>query len=265
MRRAVLGAGLTALLVLGCGGTTGSGLVTFTAQIGGPVDATGGPLTFQTGFGDTVTLTKARLTVGAVYLNEAVPTSGAGSTSCVLPGIYVAEAFGPVTVDLLSPELTAFPTPGEGTQTEAHTAELWLTGGDVNAADDPTVILDVAGTVTRGTASHPFEGQVTIGQNRAVPVVNPAFPGAHPICKQRIATPLSVDLTPTPEGTLTVRIQPRGLFQAVNFSTLQPASGASDVLLIPDTNVGAGQALFKGLLSNATSGASSVYQLQWDP
>jgi hypothetical protein len=254
---------LFALLVLSCGGTTGSGLVTFTAQVGGPADATGGPLTFQTGFGYTVTLTRARLHLGAVYLNEAVPTSGAGASSCVLPSIYVAEVFGPVDVDLLSPELKAFPNPGEGTVTEARTAEVWLTGGDVNAASDPTVILDVAGTAVKGGANIPFQGTVTISNNRAIPVVSSAFPGSNPICKQRIVTPIGIDLTPTHGGVLTLRVQPRGMFQAVDFASLSLAPGSTTIFQIPDANTGAGQALFKGLLSNAASGASNVYQLGW--
>ena len=73
-----------------------------------------------------VSLTRAQLRIGAVYLNASVPISGAGATSCVLPGIYVAEAFGPATIDLLSPSLQQFPGTGEGTQNEAKTAEVWL-------------------------------------------------------------------------------------------------------------------------------------------
>jgi len=245
-------------LAAACGGTTGSGLVTFTAMAGGPVDATGGPLSFDTAIGFHVTLSRAQLRIGAVYLNASVPISGAGATSCVLPGIYVAEAFGPVTVNLLSPVLEPFPAQGEGTMSETRTAEVWLTGGDVNATVDPTVILDVAGTATRAGNVYPFQGTVTISKNRAVTVVNPALPGSNPICKQRIVTPIAVDITPTNGGVLSLRADPRGMFQTVDFSTLSPAGGSGSTFVIPDTSAGAGGSLFKGLISNA-----GVYQFSW--
>jgi hypothetical protein len=250
---------LATLLSAACGGTTGSGLVSFRAMAGGPASATGGALSFDTGIGYHVTLTRARLRIGAVYLNVTVPSSGAAATGCVqIPPIYVAEAFGPVTVDLLSPILQPFPATGEATQTEAMTAEVWLTGGDVNAPQDPTVILDVAGTATKSGASFPFQGTVTISDNRAIPPGSPALPGSNPICKQRIVTPILVDITPTDGGVLTLRIDPSGMFNTVDFATLAPAPGSTALLQIPDTNAGAGAALFKGLLSN-----SGVYQFSW--
>jgi hypothetical protein len=245
-------------LAAGCGGTTGSGLVTFTAMAAGPADATGGPLSFDTAIGFHVTLSRAQLHIGAVYLNASVPISGAGATSCVLPGIYVAEAFGPVTVNLLSPVLEPFPTQGEGTMSGTRTAEVWLTGGDVNSPTDLTVILDVAGTATRAGNTYPFQGTVTISSNRALPIVNPGLPGSNPICKQRIVTPIAVDITPAQGGVLNLRVDPRGMFQTVDFSTLSPASGSGSTFVIPDTNAGAGASLFKGLVSNA-----GVYQFSW--
>jgi len=246
MKRALL-----SMLLAACGGTTGSNLVSFQAMAGGPADATGATLAFDTASGYHVSLTRARLRIGAVYLNQTVPSSGAAASSCVLPGIYVAQVFGPVTLDLLSPLLQPFPVQGEGTQTEAHTAEVWLTGGDVNAPEDPTVILDVAGTASKGAGTYPFEGTVTISDNRATPVQNPSLPGANPICKQRIVTPIVIALTPTSGGVLTLRVDPRGMLQTVDFAA---ATGGT----IPDTNAGPGAALFKGLLSNA-----GVYQFSW--
>ena len=93
-----------------------------------------------------------------------------------------------------------------------------------------------------------------LGADRAVQVggdwyLTTALPGSNPICKQRIVTPIAVDLTPTDGGVLTLRIDPRGMFPTVDFSTLTGTQ-------IPDTSAGAGAALFKGLLSNA-----GVYQL----
>jgi hypothetical protein len=251
---------LLVALIAGCGGSTGSGLVTFRAMAGGPADAVAAA-SFDSSNGYHVSLTRARLHIGAVYLNQTVPASGAAATGCVqVPPIYVAEAFGPVTVDLLSPVLQPFPAPGDGTVTRATTAEVWLTGGDVNAPQDQTVIFDVAGTASKAGTSYPFEGSVTISANRAIPATNPALPGANPICKQRIATPILVDITPTDGGVLTLRVDPRNLFNTVDFATLGPAPGSTTLLEIPDTNAGAGAALFKALLSNF-----GVYQFAWTP
>jgi hypothetical protein len=242
-----------------CSGTTGSGLITFTALAGGPADAVAGaPMSFDTGSGFHVVLRSAQLRIGSIYLNQAVPSSGSAQGPCVLPGIYVAEAFGPVDVDLLSPQLRPFPTAGEGTQTPAKTAEVWLTGGDINAIADPTVILSVGGTATCDGGFFPFTGSVTIGSNRAVPVGNPALPGANAICHQRIVTPIVVDLVPTNGGTLELRVDPRGMFNAVDFSALTRVSEDPLRYEIPDSSAGPGGALFKGVLSNA-----GVYRFSW--
>ena len=263
---------LLALVFAGCG-TTGSALVSFKAAASGPTDATGGPLPFSyvaiPATGTTpavtaqVTLTKAALHVGAVYLNQSVPLSGAGAEPCILPGIYVAQAFGSIDVDLLSPEPQPFPVQGEGTQTEAKTAEVWLTGGDVNAQEDPTVILDVAGTAVEGGQTYPFSGIVTIGSNRAKQATNPAAPGANPICRQRIVTPILVDITPTEGGMLALQIDPRPMFNNVDFSAsgaLKQVSSSPPQYQIPDSNTGAGKALYAGMFAS-----SGIYQFTWKP
>jgi len=244
------------LLVCGCGGTTGSALVTFSGEASGPSEIDGGSLSFTTGAGADVTLTKAQLHLGAVYLNQSVPASGAAAEPCISPGIYVAELFGGVDVDLLSPAPVAFPTPGEGTETEAHTAEVWLVGGDenatgdVNADDDSAPILQVAGSATQDGASYPFQATVTIGANRKPNVTNAAMPGANPICHQRIVTPILVDLTPKNGGTLALQIDPRPMFDSVDFAKAVEVPGSPGTFEIPDTTSGAGGALFKGLTAS---------------
>ena len=247
---------LSALLLAGCNGTTGSDLITFTARAGGTTTATL-PLEFDSGAGFHVSLTRAQLHLGAVYLNQGQPTSGAGATSCVLPGIYVAEAFGPLEVDLLTSQRQDFPTAGEGTATQTETAEVWLNGGDINTIADSTVVLDAAGTATKGASSWPFTAAMTIRANRALPTVNAALPGTNPICHQRIVTPIKAELQPTNNGTLELRIDARPMFSNVDFSTLM-ASGSPPVFVIPDTNGGAGEALYKGVVSSL-----GVYAFEW--
>jgi len=241
---------LLSLLVAGCGGSTGSGLVTFKGTASGPGDASGGSLSFTSGIGADITLTKAELHLGAVYLNQSVPLSGAAAEPCVSTGIYVAELFGPLDVDLLSASSVRFPTTGEGTETEAKAAEVWLTGGDINASEDPTVILDVEGSAEQGGQTYPFTGSITIGSNRTLQVTNPALPSANPICHQRIVSPILVDITPTNGGTLAIQIDPRPMFNAVDFTQAMKVSDTPLAYQIPDTDEGAGQALFKGMVAN---------------
>ena len=213
---------LLGLALCGCGAGTGGALVTFHGAAAGPVDAVAGqPLAFTNALGYQVTLTRARLHIGGIYLNRSVPSSGAQATSCVLPGIYSGQVTVPLDADVLSPDPQRFPADGEGTADLSQTGEVWLFGTDVNATDDPTVLADVAGTAIQGAGTPiAFTGQFTIGQNRAVPVANPALPGASPLCKQRIVTPISIDFTLSQGGTLLVRVDPRTWFTNVDFAQL---------------------------------------------
>lgn len=212
---------------LGCVGTSGSDLFFFDAAAAGPADADPAkPFTFTTGLGYSVTLTRAKVHLGAVYLSQALPVSGSQETNCILPGFYVAQVTEGLDVDALSPEPQPFPAKGEALTERTLSAEVWLTGGDVNALSDNTIILDVAGTAERGGASYPFEGALTIGENRAEPSNDPSQPGKNPICKERIVSPIDVSITPRAGGRLLVRVDPRGLFTNVDFSALDRVSEA---------------------------------------
>jgi hypothetical protein len=255
---------LLALALSSCVGTTGSGIVSFHADAAGPADAVAGqPLAFDTGRGFHVVLTKANLHVGGVYMNRSVPTSGAQDTSCILQGVYVGEVTTGLDVDVLSPAKQPFPTMGDGTSDPAVTGEVWLTGGDVNAPDDTTLIVEVAGTASsfQGGASYPFTAKVTIGSNRQLPVTNPAEPGANPICKRRIVSPIPIALVPSNGGTLLVRIDPRGWFANVDFAQMEQTSNMPPAYVISDDDTTQpGTALFDGI--HASTG---VYTFEWQP
>ena len=254
---------LPALFVLAlCGcGSTGGALVTFHAAAAGPADALAGqPLVFTNALGYQVTLTRARLHIGGVYLNRSVPSSGAQATSCVLPGIYSGQVTTPLDVDLLSPDPQRFPADGEGTADASQTGEVWLFGSGVDATADPTVIADVAGTAVQGAgATLAFTGQFTISQNRAVPVGNPALPGSSPLCKQRIVTPIPVDFTLAQGGTLLVRIDPRAWLANVDFAQIpaDPSNPAQRKFL--DRSEGQPDLAFYGGLR----AASGTYLFNW--
>jgi hypothetical protein len=246
----------------GCVGTTGGDLVTFDAFAAGPEDAVSGePIAFENSRGYAVSLTRARLHVGAVYLNRSRVNSVGSETGCFLPGIYVAEVTSGLDVDVLSSELQPFPGLGSGTTDRALTAEVWLFGGgDIDEVDDSTVILDVAGTASKDGVSYPFEGGVTIAENRLVEPPSRAQPGANPICKQRIVSPIAVDVTIARGESLVLRVDPRGFFANVDFSELASAGGDPPVFRFDDGGGDpASQALYGGLRS-----ASGVYDVLFE-
>lgn len=262
----LLALALALTLPVACIGTTGSDLVTFRAFGAGPADlpadARAKGLSFVSGLGWSITLTRATLHVGAVYLNRSAPVSGGQERACFLPGVYVAQVLGGVDIDALSAELQPFPEPGTGTADHAITGEVWLTGGRVDEPDDRTILADVAGTATRGAASMRFEGTLTIGKNRVPPRTDPARPGAKPLCAERIVTPIPISLTPTNGGSLVVRIDPRAWFANVELAELEAASPEGDLRLIPDdSSTQPGANLYAGLRS-ASAGA---YRFEWLP
>jgi hypothetical protein len=254
---------------IGCGGTTGSGLVAFGAAAAGPGDAPGGGLpspawAFDTRRGFQVVLTRAVLHVGALYLNASPPISGAQETSCILPGVYVAEVTKGRDIDLLDSTPQPFPGGGEGKTDPATVGEVWLMGtADVNAQQDQTPILIIAGTATKGGVTHAFAGTLTIGKNRDKAPPNAATPGAHPLCKERIVTPIRIDVLPRAGGTLLMRADPRELLASVNFDDptfLMKDAVASDptqVLFDDDASTTAGLNLYLGLR------AASTYTFEW--
>jgi hypothetical protein len=219
-RRSLLLSALSASLS-GCVGTTGGDLLELEAAAAGPIDATGGVLAFRSSLGYRIELKKARLFVGGIFLNRARPTSVSSDTSCTLAGTYVGELLSGREVDLLSPEPQPFPERGLATTDRAQTAEVWLTAGDVNRASSATVILRVVGVAERDGATYPFRADLTIGEGRRPPATDPALPGQHPICKQRIVSPIPVDLAAAPNRRLLLRVDPRGMFANVDFSTLE--------------------------------------------
>ena len=195
--------------------------------------------------------------VGGVYLNQSRPTQVASDPSCTLPGIYVAEIASELEVDALSPELQPFPRLGTGLSERAPTGEVWLNGGDVSADSDPTVVLDVAGEAVKDGASFPFRASLTISaKNRRKPVP-PHRPGAEPICKQRIVTPIQVDVTPRRGGRLILEVDPARMFTNVDFKNLVP--GSDGVFEIEDDDTpGPNRSLYDGLRS------SRSYTIHWE-
>lgn len=243
--------------LVACNGSTGGELVEFEAYAAGPEDAVQGePYVFTTARGFRVTLERAMLHIGGVYLNQSVPTSVAADTSCYLAGLYVAEVTGGFDVDVLDPAPQAFPVAGFGTSERAKTAEIWLSGGELEAETDPTVIADLEGVAEKDGQTWPFEATITIGENRKLPA-DETQPGSRPICKQRVITPIAVDLAASDGGALLVRVDPRGWFANVSFDELEEVdSDPPRYRFRDDSEDQPSRNLFNGLRANA-----GVYQL----
>jgi hypothetical protein len=205
-----------------------------------------------------VTLERAHLHIGAVYLTRARAVSVSASTSFQLAGIYVAEVPGGLDVDVLSGERVRWSVPGTATSGPVNTGEVWLMGGDVNAIADPTRILVVEGTASRDGVDHPFEGTVTISENRAVVPENPATPGADPLCKRRIVTPIPAELRLEAGGVLVLRIEPSAFFANVDFAALPSPAEGLRYRFRDDATDPASANLFGGLLGTA------AYSFAWE-
>jgi len=227
MIRHIAAMGFPLFFLTACSGSTGSDLVTFSAAAAGPADTpVGQPVDFVNDRGWHIVLTGAVLHVGAVYLNQSMPVSGAQNTSCILPGTYVAEVTTGMDVNLLSSEPQTFPRPGDGITIPALAGQVWLTSGPINDVADATPILQVLGSADQNGTSFSFTGTITIGSNRA-PGDSTALAGANPICKQRIVSPIPTSVTPVKGGSLLLRIDPREpLFTNIDFGSVPPPSGA---------------------------------------
>jgi predicted small secreted protein len=121
MKRALALLVVMAVTLAACVGTTGGDVVDFPVAAAGAADAVAGqPYELVTDRGWHVVLTKATLHVGALYLGQSLPVSGAQNTSCILPGTYVAQVTTGLDVDLLSPAPQRFPSLGHGTTLQAR-------------------------------------------------------------------------------------------------------------------------------------------------
>jgi hypothetical protein len=220
------------LATASCRGTTGDELLTFPAYAEG---ARGASQPFSTN-GYSVQLTAAQMRIGAVYFLEAPPLTGFDGPSCIAPSLYAAQVPGPIELELLSSQPQEFSVIGNGTADTALSWQLWLTDGDVNAAN-AAHIADLQGVATRSDGMRfAFGAVVTINTgNRLGTASDPAQPGLNPICTKRILQIGSLDVTFYQGGTVNVTVDPRAWFSATfDFSTLPlVASCLSDDPVVP--------------------------------
>ncbi len=268
-------------LLVACNGTTGDGLISFTAYAAG---APGAAKPFTVG-AYSIVLSKARMRIGAVYVDQAPLGNQAGGPECIAPDLFAAQVPGPIEVDLLSPQPQEFSVYGQGTLDTGLSFQLWLTDGNLNQVNHAHIV-DLQGVATRTAdgATFPFAAIVTINDNRLITTVNPAEPGANPICRQRIALVGGVDTRFFDGGTLTVRVDPRAFFRVdYDFASLPPITDAACLdgdtnvpvdpavdfgaarVCIPDTNYASGVGASQGaeLFTAILGGGSAAYTLEY--
>jgi hypothetical protein len=269
---------LVGLALVACNGTTGDALITFPAFARG---AEGASEAFAAN-GWQIQLTYAQMHIGALYVNEAPPGSTFDQPVCISTGVYAAQVPGGVEVDLLSTDPQPFTVEGNGSADVGLSWEVWLTTGDVNAADNtgPGLpnIVDLQGTATRPSDGAQFGWAATVTidtSNRGLPVNDPGQPGLNPICKQRVVQIGGIDMPLFAGGQLVVTVDPRQWFNVpIDFSTLpsvasdaceidQSSSYGSAQYCIPDTSDGSGLGATQGatLFTQIHSGAA--YQLSF--
>ena len=159
--------------------------------------------------------------IGALYFDESPPGTGSDGPVCIANGVYAAQVPGPVEVDLLSTAPQPFIVYGSGTADVAHSWQIWLTDGDVNAVNE-THMVDLQGVATAADGTQTsFGAVVTINDNRLPTASDPSQPGQSPICKERIVQIGGIDVPFFQGGTLVVTVDPRAWFNlGIDFAQL---------------------------------------------
>ncbi|HEY0465228.1 MAG TPA: hypothetical protein VGC79_13505, partial [Polyangiaceae bacterium] len=163
MRNAALAFALLVLgefaLAVGCAGGTGSRRFSFEARIAGTGPATTGDHTFTNEKGWVVSLSRANVTLGPVYLNVIPPLTDSSANifgyfirsawahgeGHLDAGRVVGEVLAQVSFDALSSELVSFPERGDIAQEDVRTTDIWFYPEPGVAADTTkidTIALD---------------------------------------------------------------------------------------------------------------------------
>lgn len=218
-------------LVFACG-STGSKRFAFEARAGGVEGGAAAP--FVNGTGWTITLSKAVVTVGPVYLNVVAPLRTSFFPLSLVKSAYaddehlgggrvVGEVLAQVTVDALSGNLTAFPALGTVTQEPIRTADLWLyppPGVAPEKVDLAQAAADFAGEAVKGDARVRFRGAIVLDEAWASSA-EPGEVSATPISETRQIRGVPAAFYPEEGGVLELRVDVRSLFRGADFGALE--------------------------------------------
>jgi hypothetical protein len=221
---------------LACVGTTGGEKFEFDAAIGGIERDTGAPYTFTNEYAWTVTLSRAEVTVGPLYLNTIASLGGVARWMRLLPvrearahsahlgeGRIVGEVLGRVRFDALSPSLISFPVRGVISTDEVRSAEVWFYP-PADVPPETTKIsasaVEVAGEATREQQRVRFRGKLIL-DDTWLPNAKPGDRDNTPITAIRQVRGIPARFTPSPGGRLEIRVALAPLFASADFSNLE--------------------------------------------
>jgi len=262
------------LVSLACGADTGSGRSTFQAWAGGAATATGAPLTFGNEAGWSITLSRATVTLGPVYLNVQPPLRVGGWLDWLVrpafaqahldEGRVVGEVLGQVSFSALSGELVPFPVAGTLAQEEVRTAEVWFYPSPGRAADSTeidTVALDVAGEARRDGLSLAFAGQLRLDADWLSAQAE-GTRGSASITEIRQVRGVAASFFPDEGGHLELRLDITRLFRGANFASLEDnppdVDGVRTLSQAPETRDQVMSNLYQGLRE-----ANGTYSVSW--
>lgn len=269
---------MVALALSGCAADTGSQRFVFDAFAGGRADAAA-PLTFTNARGWTVTLTRADVTLGPIYLNVAAPLRSArGPLDWLLPlaiaqeehlaeGRVVGEVLGQVRFSALSAELVPFAVPGDTTREAVRTAEVWFypePGVPPEATNIAGAALEVEGTAVRDGAALAFRGALVLDDDWLSE--QPAGTrGSTSITELRQVRGIEAAFVPSPGGHLELRMDASALFRGADFASLadSPVEPDGTTRLVQER---ATRDQVMGNLYQGLRAADGTYALRWvDP
>lgn len=275
------------LVSAGCSGTTGSARFAFQASAGGAPrgdGATAGPLAFVNEKGWLVTLDKATVTLGPLYVNTVPPLSGQQTWRSVLPalvpvahaagashlgeGRIVGEVLGQVTFDGLAPALVPFAATGTMTGEQVRTTELCFFPPPGTPIDTPSidqVAVDLAGSAAKDGATVRFRGAL-IFDDAWRPDPKPGVAGTSMI-DVRTVRGIPASFFPREGGALELRMDVRRLFTGADFSALadSPEDADGTKILVQSKS---GKYTTDQVMRNVFAGTTqaATYAIRWiDP
>jgi hypothetical protein len=273
-----------------CNGGTGSGRFSFPAAAAGIERDPAAPFAFTNDFGWNVTLSKATLTFGPLYLNTVAPLAQqqqvgawwprflgvrearASENSHLGEGRIVGEILSQLSVDLLSPSLVPFADEGLLTEEQIGSAEVWFyppPGAEPSSPKIEQPALTLAGVAEREGASVAFAGRLFL-DDTWLPDASPGSPGTGSIedVRQVRGIPCSFFPRAKDNGTLQIRIDARALLAGADFSNLSqspldPADGTSRLLVQSTSGQGTDQVM--KALYNGLRASRGTYDVRWVP
>jgi hypothetical protein len=268
------GLGAVVAVLLGCSTDTGSRRFEFEARAAGAATATGAPLQFTNQAGWAITLTRADVTLGPLYLNVQPPLRVSWLSWLVPPafaqashldeGRVVGEVLGQVTFDALSSELVPFPVRGSMAQEEVRTAEVWFYPSPAVAAEATTidtVALAVAGEASREGTTYAFAGQLVLDEDWVADQVA-GTRGTTSLVDIRRVPGIAAGFFPEEGGALELRLDVTQLFRGANFASLEDnppdASGIRTLVQSPEARDQVMTNLYQGLRE-----ANGTYAVSW--